>query len=136
MTGFEEVFGTQSDAEQEELTLEGLTLSIQVALQDSMMRNCISRKELAERLGVSPARVSQILSCHGSNLTLRTVARVAHALGEDFELISKDELRRMKKQARRRELSSIGQRLAKRAAPVGWHDVTANENRYPDLMAA
>jgi transcriptional regulator with XRE-family HTH domain len=38
-------------------------------------------------LGMSPARVSQILSSNGPNLTLKTIARIAHALGEDFELV-------------------------------------------------
>lgn len=45
----------------------------------------ISRTELAERLGVSPARVSQILSGR-ENLRLRTLASLGWALGIRFEL--------------------------------------------------
>jgi transcriptional regulator with XRE-family HTH domain len=45
----------------------------------------LTRKELASRLGVSSARVSQILS-GAENLTLRSVAAVAWALGIRFEL--------------------------------------------------
>ncbi|MGW1072187.1 helix-turn-helix domain-containing protein [Streptomyces sp. NPDC002537] len=39
----------------------------------------MSRKELADRMGVSPGRVSQILS-GDENLTLRSLAAVADAL--------------------------------------------------------
>jgi transcriptional regulator with XRE-family HTH domain len=44
----------------------------------------ISQAELAERLGMSEARVSKILS-GSQNLTLRTIARLAFALGVRFE---------------------------------------------------
>lgn len=45
----------------------------------------ITQRELATRLGVSEARVSQILS-GGENLTLRTLADMGWALGVQFEL--------------------------------------------------
>lgn len=45
----------------------------------------MSRKELASRLGVSPARVSQILSGE-ENLTLRSLAALAWALGLRIDL--------------------------------------------------
>jgi transcriptional regulator with XRE-family HTH domain len=45
----------------------------------------LSRADLAGRLGVSPGRVSQILS-GGENLTLRTLANLAAALDAHFEL--------------------------------------------------
>ena len=47
----------------------------------------LTRVDLAGRMGVSPGRVSQILS-GGENLTLRTLAGVASALDArfDFEL--------------------------------------------------
>lgn len=45
----------------------------------------ITRTELAERLGVSPARVSQILSGR-ENLRLRTLASLGWSLGIRFEL--------------------------------------------------
>jgi transcriptional regulator with XRE-family HTH domain len=54
------------------------------------MRECgITRADLAARMGVSPGRVSQILS-GGENLTLRTLAALATALDArfDFELSS------------------------------------------------
>jgi transcriptional regulator with XRE-family HTH domain len=45
----------------------------------------LTRADLASRLGVSPGRVSQILS-GGENLTLRTLASLATALDARFEL--------------------------------------------------
>jgi transcriptional regulator with XRE-family HTH domain len=64
----EVLFGEATD------TLEGLVSSIG-----------ISRKDLAERLDVSPARVSQILN-GGENLTLKSLAAMGWALGIRFEL--------------------------------------------------
>jgi len=74
--------------EEEDFATEALVFSTQVALQKAMNRKGVGKKELSERLGISPARVSQIFSSNGPNLTLKTIARIAHAIGEDFELIS------------------------------------------------
>jgi transcriptional regulator with XRE-family HTH domain len=49
-------------------------------IQGLLVTSGISRQELARRLGVSPGRVSQILSGR-ENLTLRTLASLAWALG-------------------------------------------------------
>ncbi|MGA9762400.1 MAG: helix-turn-helix transcriptional regulator [Gaiellaceae bacterium] len=54
-------------------TIEGLLTSLD-----------LNQKELAHRLGVSEARVSQILS--GENVTLRSLAAVGWALGIRMEL--------------------------------------------------
>lgn len=134
MSNFEKVF--LGGVEQEDVALEALTLSIQVALQNSMAQNCVSQKELAHRLGVSPARVSQILRCHGGNLTLRTVAKVAQALGEDFELISKNEFLSLKQHSRRREKRSFERSLRACDRSDRWHDTSANDNTPPKRMAA
>ena len=50
-----------------------------------MRENQITRTDLAARMGVSPGRVSQVLS-GGENLTLRTLASLASALDAHFEL--------------------------------------------------
>jgi transcriptional regulator with XRE-family HTH domain len=50
-----------------------------------MSENKISRADLAQAMGVSPGRVSQILS-GDENLTLRTLSSVAAALGAEIEL--------------------------------------------------
>jgi plasmid maintenance system antidote protein VapI len=48
----------------------------------------IRYKDLARRLGVSEARVSHIFGDDASNLTMRTVARVFHCLGEKPLILS------------------------------------------------
>ena len=73
--------------EEGDFATEALVFSTQVALQKAMNRKGVGKKELSERLGMSPARVSQIFSSNSPNLTLKTIARIAHALGEDFELV-------------------------------------------------
>jgi transcriptional regulator with XRE-family HTH domain len=50
-----------------------------------MRERNLSRADLASRMGVSPGRVSQVLS-GGENLTLRTLATLATALGTQFDL--------------------------------------------------
>src|ERR1700744_5789775 len=51
-----------------------------------MSENKISRADLAQSMGVSPGRVSQILS-GDENLTLRTLSSVAAALGAEVEVL-------------------------------------------------
>lgn len=50
-----------------------------------MSEHKISRADLAHTMGVSPGRVSQILS-GDENLTLRTLSSVAAALGAEIEV--------------------------------------------------
>ena len=50
-----------------------------------MRERGITRADLAARMGVSPGRVSQILS-GGENLTLRTLAALSTALDAHFDL--------------------------------------------------
>src|SRR5215472_6871456 len=45
----------------------------------------LTRADLASRMGVSPGRVSQVLS-GGDNLTLRTLAALATALDAEFQV--------------------------------------------------
>ena len=86
------LLGPQSDGEKETFAIEALVFSVQIALQRAMQKHGVSNKELASRLGMSPARVSQIFSSNGPNLTLRTIARIQHALGEEFELINRTDV--------------------------------------------
>lgn len=61
---------------EEELLVAEATDTLEAYLESTG----ITRKELATRLGISPGRVTQILS-GGENLTLRSLASVAWALG-------------------------------------------------------
>lgn len=51
-----------------------------IAIADLLANANITQRELADLVGVSEARISQIL-CADSNPTVRTVARIAHAVG-------------------------------------------------------
>jgi transcriptional regulator with XRE-family HTH domain len=64
--------------------LVGEATAIVAALLES---SGITQKAIAERLGVTPGRVSQILSGE-ANLTLRSLADLAWALGMRFELVA------------------------------------------------
>lgn len=59
---------------------ERFRAQLQAALHNLMGAKGVSQRELADRLGVSEARVSQMFSSAG-NLTVRTVGEVFHALG-------------------------------------------------------
>jgi transcriptional regulator with XRE-family HTH domain len=64
------------------------------ALRHAMQRAAVKRSQLAKRLGVTHARVSQILGADGSNITvrsgpnptIRTLARLANALDCDLHI--------------------------------------------------
>jgi transcriptional regulator with XRE-family HTH domain len=58
---------------------EYLLATVAFVLADAMERSGLTQYQLAERLGVSEARVSQLLNAVG-NPTVRTLARVADAL--------------------------------------------------------
>jgi transcriptional regulator with XRE-family HTH domain len=64
------------------------TVSLQQEICDEitwyMREHKVSRADLAGAMGVSPGRVSQILS-GGENLTLRTLGSVVSALGAKLE---------------------------------------------------
>ena len=51
-----------------------------------MRENKVTRADLAQAMGVSPGRVSQILS-GDENLTLRTLSAVVDALGAELEVV-------------------------------------------------
>ncbi len=58
---------------------ENLVADVQVALHRALEKADVSRSQLAARLGVTPARVTQLFDSN-ANPTLRMLARVLHAL--------------------------------------------------------
>jgi transcriptional regulator with XRE-family HTH domain len=76
----QQVFDARTDEELSRLITQ-LTDEINWHLHEQ----ALTRADLASRMGVSPGRVSQILS-GGENLTLRTLAGLATALDARFEL--------------------------------------------------
>ena len=53
---------------------------VQLVIERALDESGISQADLARALGVSEARISQLLSDNGKNLQARTIARIAHAL--------------------------------------------------------
>jgi antitoxin component HigA of HigAB toxin-antitoxin module len=70
----------QVDGELSRLVTD-LTNEITVHLREQGL----TRAELASRMGVSPGRISQVLS-GGENLTLRTLAALSTALDAQFDI--------------------------------------------------
>jgi transcriptional regulator with XRE-family HTH domain len=66
----------------EELSL--LVTQLMNEINWHMRERGLTRADLASRMGVSPGRISQVLS-GGENLTLRTLASIATALDARFE---------------------------------------------------
>ena len=67
---------------------EELSLLVSQLMNESnwhMRERGLTRADLASRMGVSPGRISQVLS-GGENLTLRTLASIATALDARFEM--------------------------------------------------
>jgi transcriptional regulator with XRE-family HTH domain len=79
--------GVSSDRRATETQIDEETLALVTRLTNEiswyMRERGLSRAELASRMGVSPGRVSQILS-GGENLTLRTLAALSTALDAHF----------------------------------------------------
>ena len=67
---------------------ESLIADVQVVIHNLMEDSHVSRADLARALGVSEARVSQMFSDAAPNLTLRTMARIFRALGEECRVTS------------------------------------------------
>jgi transcriptional regulator with XRE-family HTH domain len=67
---------------------EALVVDAQSFLHRLMVEKGINRTQLANAMGVSKARVSQIFSDECKNFTVRLLARACHALGEEPRLSS------------------------------------------------
>jgi len=90
-----EAFESSSTENRRLLRQEELILDVTEALATALSREDITKARLAQRLGKSKAFVSQILA-GGRNLTLRTVADVADALGYRMKVVAcKKDFRRM-----------------------------------------
>jgi transcriptional regulator with XRE-family HTH domain len=66
---------------------ENLLIDYQFLLQERMQQKGISQTELAQRAGISKARLSQILSDE-ANPTVKTFAELFHVLGERVHVTS------------------------------------------------
>jgi len=117
----------QSDEDLEEFAIEDLIFSIQIEIQKAMNADCVSQKQLAERLGISPGRVSQFLSDKGANLTVKTIAKIGFALGIEFSFVPKSEgFKEVEVKSLRKLSNTAGWKR-----PSNWTNKHANNNRAP-----
>lgn len=68
-----------------EFAEEKLVASVQSLLQQALEERGMSRSDLAKKMGVSKARISQMFS-DSQNFTLRLVAAAFFALGEEIKI--------------------------------------------------
>ena len=71
------------------LAEEALIADTQFAIHNLLEVKGVSRAELARRLSLSEARISQIFSDDPKNLTLRTIARIFRVLNEEARVTSR-----------------------------------------------
>lgn len=79
-----DIFGPRNEEERRIGAEQGLFIDVSVLIYERMLAVGVDNKELAKRLEVSTGRVKKILE--GSNLTLKTLADVMHALGCEVEV--------------------------------------------------
>lgn len=93
---------------------EAFIADIQYDISRMLKEQAVTRSELARRLRVSPAMVSQMLGDGGSNLTSRTIARIYRALGEEPSICAK------------RHLGEAATTYEAEAKASGWMGVAAS----------
>jgi DNA-binding Xre family transcriptional regulator len=74
------------------LVEERFLVLAQTQIQKLLNEKKLRYRDLSKRMGVSEARVSQMFGDEASNLTIRTIARVYHQLGETPVILSRREL--------------------------------------------
>ncbi len=67
---------------------EDLVIDAQFLIQEALTERGLTRTELADRAGISKARLSQLMRAE-ANPTLRTLARLFHALDDQLCLSRK-----------------------------------------------
>jgi transcriptional regulator with XRE-family HTH domain len=91
-----EAFEQSSVANRRLLREEELILDVTEALSEMLEQEGVNKAVLAQRLGKTKGFVSQILA-GGRNLTLRTIADVADALGYRIRIVFSKETERKQK---------------------------------------
>ena len=85
----------EEDQEQR-LAEEQLIWRTQSIIQRELNKQGLKHRDLARRLGVSVARISQLMGDDPRNLTIRTVARILYQLGESGEFMTSRDLEEFK----------------------------------------
>lgn len=90
---------TRHDLEEnpeQRLAEEELIWRIQSVIQRELNKQGLKHRDLARLLGVSVARISQLLGDDPKNLTVRTVAKILYHLGQSGEFLTHKELEEIK----------------------------------------
>ena len=106
-----EVFAQSSARNRRLLQEEELILDVTEALSEMLEREDVSRVALAQKLGKTKGFVSQILA-GGRNLTLRTIADIADALGYRIRIVFFKETASKQKALTKELLKMPGVRLS------------------------
>lgn len=77
-------FGPQNEEEERIFAEEEFRVDVQQFVHNLMTEKKVSQRELARRLKVTEARVSQVFS-DNCNVTVRVLARIFHALDEHVQ---------------------------------------------------
>lgn len=83
--------------------IESLVAEAAESLARLMAERNVSKADLARRLNKSRAWVTQLLNGK-ANMTIRTLAEVAHALGAEFKLVAQDAISGVGKRRQTRRL--------------------------------
>lgn len=81
---------------EQSLAEERLVYSTQTLIQRELNKRGLKYRDLARRLGVSEARISQLMGDDAHNLTVRTLARILYRLGEVGEFMTEREINELK----------------------------------------
>lgn len=103
--------GPRTDTEAEEFAVEELIADVQYAISLVMEDQKVSRAALAKNLGRSESTVSRALDGR-ANLTLKTIAKIFHALGDKFHVSSRH-LKEMEEQEKIVSLYGQGAQTSK-----------------------
>lgn len=107
-----EAFIAESNENRRAVRQRELIIEVTEAIYAEMERSHVTKGQLAARLGRTPAFVTQILN-GGRNLTLKTIADVAVALGVNVRL-------RLEPVSVQRELPAAGEERRVRYAAKKW----------------
>lgn len=142
MQNWDNIFEPSSDEDIEAHALEALIFAIQIKIQEAMTEHGLSNKGLAERLGCSPARVTQYFSSAGPNLTVKTLVKILHALDDEWviERKSKQNAKVSRESVRRGFPSNLEAVASSVSRTSGWKvhpsNDACNDNLAPEVLAA
>jgi transcriptional regulator with XRE-family HTH domain len=81
---------TMSEIERRAFVEEFAVTTVALAIAEAIKKTGMSQREIADRLGVTEARISQVLNATG-NPTVKSLARLADVLGGELRIAFVDE---------------------------------------------